>query len=36
LGQISQELEEEGIDKFNKPYNQLLETIGRQRGKSAE
>lgn len=34
LTDISQQLEEEGIEKFNKPYDNLLEAINRQKEKS--
>ncbi|QJW91527.1 transaldolase [Spirosoma taeanense] len=34
LNDISQQLEEEGIEKFNKPYDKLLEAINTQKEKS--
>lgn len=34
LEDITQRLEEEGIDKFNKPYDKLLEAIGQQKQKA--
>jgi transaldolase/transaldolase/glucose-6-phosphate isomerase len=34
LDDISQQLEDEGIDKFNKPYDKLLEAIDKQKEKA--
>lgn len=34
LKALCQQLEEEGIDKFNKPYDKLLDAIGQQKEKS--
>lgn len=36
IDEITQQLEDEGVDKFVKPFDQLLDTIERKRGKAVQ
>ena len=36
IDQLTQQLEKEGVDKFNKPYDQLLETLAKKRSQPLE